>query len=82
MHFSDVTSSLRMAVSDQLLGIPYAFFIIEPSPARCSHIPLLSQKVTLDAADTRKPGVLMSRVQNIVIKKHHIVIISLVYHQP
>jgi len=45
------------------------FFIIEPSPTRCSHIPLLSWKVTLVDVDTRKPGVLMYRVQNVVIKK-------------
>ena len=44
-------------------GYSLYFFIIEPPPTRCSHISLLSWKVTLDDVDTRKPGVLMFRVR-------------------
>lgn len=70
-----MSGSCRLAAGSSLY-----FVITEPAPTRCSHFPLLSQKVTLDAVDTRKPGVLRYRVQNVVIKKHHLVIMSLLYH--
>lgn len=72
-----MNGSFRLAA-----GYSLYFFFIEPSPTRCSHIPLLFQKVTLDDVNIRKPGLLRDKVQNTVIKQHCPVIMSFLHQQP